>query len=112
MQSNYEEPLAGTKARRHYLGFSPPICSIRSLPAFSNSASVWPRSPLTVSVLGLGSSSAHRPAKRQQIDRSRFIRSILQLLGSHDGNNRRPWSELSISEARKLAAGDYNASWM
>src|SRR5262249_26696817 len=84
MQSNYEEPLAGTKARRHYLRFSPSICSIRSLPAFSNSASAWPRSPLAVSFLGLGSSSAHRPAKRQQIDRSRFIRSILQLLGLHN----------------------------
>jgi len=82
-----------------YLGFSPSICSIRSLPAFSNSASVWPRSPLIVSVLGLGSSSAHRPAKRQQIDRSRFIRSILQLLVD-DGNNRRSWFELSISQAR------------
>jgi hypothetical protein len=69
-----------------YLAFSPSICSIRSLPAFSNSASVWPRSPLTISFVGLGSSSAHRPARRQQIDRSRFIRSILQLPGSHDGN--------------------------
>src|SRR4029079_1938050 len=37
-----------------YLDFSPCISSIRSLPAFSNSASVWPRSALAVSFLGLG----------------------------------------------------------
>jgi hypothetical protein len=99
MQPNYEGPLAGTRARRHYLGFSPSICSIRSLPAFSKSASVWPRSPLTVSFVGLGSSSAHRPAKRQQIDRNRFNRSSSSCWARTTAT-RRSWSELSISEAR------------
>jgi hypothetical protein len=52
----------------------PSIRLSRSSPAFSCSASFWPRSlgasPRLVSVVRLGSSSAHRPPKRQQIDRS------------------------------------------
>jgi hypothetical protein len=60
---------------------SPSIWLICSLPALSNSASVCPRSPSEtggsprlVSFVGLGSSTAHPPAKKQQIDRSRFMR--------------------------------------
>jgi hypothetical protein len=54
----------------------PSICLSSSSLASSNLASFWPRSaaerPRT---FGSGSSPPHRPVKRQQIDRSRFMRS-------------------------------------
>ena len=58
---------------------------------FSNSASVCPRSALggsgrIVSFVGLGSSTAHLPAKRQQIDRSRFMRPSSETINHLIGN--------------------------
>jgi hypothetical protein len=54
----------------------PSICLSSSSLASSNLASFWPRSaaerPRT---FGSGSSPPQRPVKRQQIDRSRFMRS-------------------------------------